>query len=900
MPQPVVAGNFEYPDLPPLIAGEYTCSHGTAPGTIVLRTHPAKNAPTQFGDVKISDGRKALKLRDCKLLKLTAERDDSGQEWIIEIEDTRWQWRGGRIDGMYNQLDPHGKLIPRMVQSPTELVNLCLDQMQGFKRRFVDMPDGIDSKFALTKVPDFLPVGVNFPQIGINPPVNWYAENPAAALASLADLCGRRVVFDPVNERVLVVPVGVGKDLPDGHIANFTPSLTAPETPDAVEVVGDPTRYETMFELQAVGLEWDGSIRPINELSYAPQVAGRLHEVRYVIGTVVAGDVYGVRIELPDGGLPVCEVTAEPSDTIADIANAIKALLDAHPLLAGKVDVVITDDGGFSDCVFISGLENGYVFDVVSAAGKGLDAVTVTQAGTKDTGSWDFSPAPTYPNVRATDRLTRLQAVQLAQRSVWRMYRITGRDATTLKAPIQVPKYGPVVRQDIVLLDEQCEQVVPEAGDKRIVDRDNQPLIKNLYDGYSRSKPAEVYGSVCSTCLNNGEHWFIGDGLANAGAAGIGGAAIVAAPPAVPRVVMITVHLSAFSATVYRILFDFPSATGSNYLDVSFTNVGGPSDDAEAVAVGLKAAIDASEAITAKVTASLEGAKIVVTANDAVTLFTAESTISTTYMTTEIVDTGTGAAPLPPPAPNSPPVSPSEQMTPVGAGKGSSMNTDPSDRVYVDFSVDATWQMITFSSPVWFCGPGGISYKEPKLFLRAACHVRNGITQQLEAYSDKKVFRKGLNVLIVKRPDVQLNVVGDYRIAAKKVEAGADAGATQYVWNLINTRLLEQDAVLRARYYLDAEILQFKVKGGVTIDYNGIEPITMDGKTQQATYKVTGGVGTMTTASSNMEHSTWLPPYPARRRAENLAAVGRNGGAGGGRADNPATGSRNAPPPGAS
>jgi hypothetical protein len=178
-----------------------------------------------------------------------------------------------------------------------------------------------------------------------------------------------------------------------------------------------------------------------------------------------------------------------------------------------------------------------------------------------------------------------------------------------------------------------------------------------------------------------------------------------------------------------------------------------------------------------------------------------------------------------------------------------------------------------------------LTIQEPKLFLRCACNVKNAATQQVVAYSETKLFRPGPAVHIERHQDIQLNVIGDYRIAPMK-GAPVGPGGAQYVWQLKNTRLLEADAVLRARYYLIGALLQYQFKGGLTVEYNGIEPIRMDGKTMQVTYKVQGGVGTATVASTNMEHSTWVYPYPARRRAENLNAVARNMNAGG-RVDNP-------------
>ena len=35
-------------------------------------------------------------------------------------------------------------------------------------------------------------------------------------------------------------------------------------------LVGAPLRYQVLLQLQAVGEDWDGSIRPIQFLSYAP------------------------------------------------------------------------------------------------------------------------------------------------------------------------------------------------------------------------------------------------------------------------------------------------------------------------------------------------------------------------------------------------------------------------------------------------------------------------------------------------------------------------------------------------------------------------------------------------------------------------------------------------------
>jgi hypothetical protein len=412
--------------------------------------------------------------------------------------------------------------------------------------------------------------------------------------------------------------------------------------------------------------------------------------------------------------------------------------------------------------------------------------------------------------------------------------------------------------------------VVPEAGDKNFIDVDKQPLIRNLYDGYSRSRPAEVYGSVCNSCIHIEGFWRIGAGNVNAGAAALGGLA-----PGEPR------------AMSYEVVF-IDSASGDNYhVDIT-TPGGGTVSFLHAVVLGetagdvvndLKTQILANAILAPNLGVGTTDSKLIIVAKKAGYQYDMSTVdpVQRAVVSTIKAGSGPGAAEpvLVSPGSGDPAITP-------GDGKGSSINTDPSDRVYVDFSVDPTWQTITFNAPVWFRGSNG-GTQEPKLFLRTAVNVKNAATQQLVAYTDTQLLRPGPAVHVAKRPDVQLNVIGEYKIVKNKLPGGP--GGVQYSWQLKNTKLLEADAVLRARYYLIAELLQFQLKGGLTVFYNGIEPIRMDGKTQQVTYRVQGGQGTSTTASTNMEHSTWLPPYPARRRQENLGAVMR--ARPGGRVDNP-------------
>jgi hypothetical protein len=70
----------------------YTCSHGISPGVAVLVTLPrvGEKPPAEFGDLVFGDGRRVVRLRDCKVDALAPRRDSAGLSWTLTIFDRRW------------------------------------------------------------------------------------------------------------------------------------------------------------------------------------------------------------------------------------------------------------------------------------------------------------------------------------------------------------------------------------------------------------------------------------------------------------------------------------------------------------------------------------------------------------------------------------------------------------------------------------------------------------------------------------------------------------------------------------------------------------------------------------------------------------------------------------------
>src|SRR5437764_461372 len=88
----------------------------------------------------------------------------------------------------------------------------------------------------------------------------YVAPQPARLSAAL----GCRVVLR-LNNSVSIEPAGVGNDLPLGtDVLAGSQAAEPPPRPDALVLVCGHTRWQHDFRLEAVGVEADGSLRPID------------------------------------------------------------------------------------------------------------------------------------------------------------------------------------------------------------------------------------------------------------------------------------------------------------------------------------------------------------------------------------------------------------------------------------------------------------------------------------------------------------------------------------------------------------------------------------------------------------------------------------------------------------
>ena len=176
----------------------------------------------------------------------------SGWFMSIQIADRRWKWQFGQITGAYNLrtlgTDDVEAIDAATEKTPWELAKLLLDAM------------GEQDSNALAIISDARPL------------VLWDHANPAQELQALCESLGCSIVLG-LDNRVRIVRLGVGLTLPQvPSLRNPGFGLARRPRPEKIKVVGGPVLYQSSLRLQAVGLETNGSVKVLDDLSYLPAV----------------------------------------------------------------------------------------------------------------------------------------------------------------------------------------------------------------------------------------------------------------------------------------------------------------------------------------------------------------------------------------------------------------------------------------------------------------------------------------------------------------------------------------------------------------------------------------------------------------------------------------------------
>jgi hypothetical protein len=272
---PDLFGQALWPGVNSFIDAQYTCGWGISPGTATLTIGPQLNAVAEVGDLTLTDGQNSVVVPSCKVVQPGYDVGPQGQQVRLLIEDRRWQWRGlGTLSGRYNVLDERTATVPPLAQPLAPPVNQPgpppapppgAEPIKPWSRKTA--PELAALCLEAMGETDY---DVSALDPKATPAIHWDAVNPAAALDQLANDLGCVVVYRPDTDSVVLCKRGEGRELPGGLFLRDAPSLDVKARPPAVVCLGAETLYQVRFALEAVGIDFDGTIKPIDKLSYRP------------------------------------------------------------------------------------------------------------------------------------------------------------------------------------------------------------------------------------------------------------------------------------------------------------------------------------------------------------------------------------------------------------------------------------------------------------------------------------------------------------------------------------------------------------------------------------------------------------------------------------------------------
>lgn len=244
-------GVIDFPGVLSPVSGKYFCAHGVQPGRIVIKCAFQATPVLNVGTVRISYGSQYFDVVDCKVQEQVSFFDAVGG-YVTEylIEDRRWRWRFGEIEGHYNRKLKSGKVDPKCEKTPQEMAKLLFEAMKEQRYDFSALPNRARPEF------------------------EWAGANPAQELERLADLLGCRVVYDPLTDTVFIRKTGEGAFLPNiNSVDRIGSNQTKPPVPSGIRIVGAVTRVEAALQLEPLVEDTDGQLVPPDKLSYVAALA---------------------------------------------------------------------------------------------------------------------------------------------------------------------------------------------------------------------------------------------------------------------------------------------------------------------------------------------------------------------------------------------------------------------------------------------------------------------------------------------------------------------------------------------------------------------------------------------------------------------------------------------------
>ncbi len=261
----VPIGFCTWPGIDQVIEAQFTLCQGVRPSVCTLEIAPQVGAVAIEGVLTFQYADEIIEFPGCRVDQASFTYGPSGLLWRLSIWDRRWCLRFGWIARSSNErhddVPAAGSpaLVPNAGVPPIVIPTIDGWSVEKRARWPRSSWTALGEKgYDVSAMPD-----------NVYPEAFWIYDNPAQQLGQLAESVGCRVALG-VDNIVRVVRNCAGAILPAGAILQTSDVASPPVVPEAVLFVGGKTRYQTNFILEPVGEDTDGTIKPIDQLSYTP------------------------------------------------------------------------------------------------------------------------------------------------------------------------------------------------------------------------------------------------------------------------------------------------------------------------------------------------------------------------------------------------------------------------------------------------------------------------------------------------------------------------------------------------------------------------------------------------------------------------------------------------------
>ena len=247
----MATGSISFPGIVAPISLVATRTVGVRPDRAILRCQPQSGSPDCTGSATLQFSFNGVGISWTNSLcdSGTIVLSTHGHIQVIEILDRRWSWSKAYYTKAFNVRNPDGSIIDSSKKSTSAIAAEL------------------------------------FGQLGISADVSAVATNDYPELVldhhrvddALSDLLTNRgyVISLMTDDSVKVYRRGTGADLPrNDDTRSEVISVNPPQMPSKLMLVGSRTLVQSKLKFVPVGIDTDGTIKKVADLSYAPVFLG--------------------------------------------------------------------------------------------------------------------------------------------------------------------------------------------------------------------------------------------------------------------------------------------------------------------------------------------------------------------------------------------------------------------------------------------------------------------------------------------------------------------------------------------------------------------------------------------------------------------------------------------------